>query len=77
MKLTWKKGLRNRSPHRLEHKPTKRNVEWTETELKKTMKIHRLNSIEGEIKREKYLRIDNTKLAPQGVAKMIKETFNL
>lgn len=68
---------RNKSPHRLEQKPTKRNVEWSEKELKETLEKHRLNSLEGEIIREKYLRIDNTNLSPQEVAKIIKEKFNL
>ncbi|MBM7602639.1 shikimate kinase [Metabacillus crassostreae] len=68
---------RNKSPHRLEHKPTKRNVEWSEKELRETQEKHRLNSFEGEIKKEHYLRIDNTNLSPQEVVKMIKEQFNL
>src|SRR5690625_3488158 len=39
---------RNKSPHRLEHKPTKRNIDWSENELKETMKKHRLNSGKSE-----------------------------
>jgi len=35
---------RNKNPHRLEHKPTKRNVEWSENELKESMRKYRLNS---------------------------------
>jgi hypothetical protein len=68
---------RNKSPHRLEHKPTKRNVEQSERDLKETMKKHRLNSLEGEIKREQYVRINNTNLSPEEVAKLIKVKFNL
>lgn len=68
---------RNKSPHRLEHKPTKRNVERSEKDLKETMEKHRLNSLEGEIKREKYIRINNTKLSPEEVAEIIKEKFDL
>ncbi|MGZ7209399.1 MAG: hypothetical protein ACXVHV_05955 [Methanobacterium sp.] len=67
---------RNKSPHRLEHKPTKRNVERSEKDLKETMEKHRLNSQEGEIKREQYVRINNTNLGPEEVAKLIKEKFN-
>lgn len=68
---------RNKSPHRLEHKPTKRNVEWSEKELKETMDKHRLNSYEGEITSGQYIRINNNNLSPEEVAKIIKEKFNL
>lgn len=68
---------RNKSPHRLENKPTKRNVEWTEKELKETFEKHRLNSLEGEIKREQYIRINNTNLSPEEVAGIIRGKFNL
>lgn len=68
---------RNKSPHRLEHKPTKRNVEWSENELKNSMENHRLNSYEGEIKKENYMRINNTDMEPEEVARIIKEKFQL
>ncbi|MEH7118941.1 AAA family ATPase [Neobacillus vireti] len=68
---------RNRSPHRLEHKPTKRNVEWSEDELRKSMEKYRLNSFEGEIKNEDYFRINNTHLSAEEVARMIKDRFQL
>ena len=69
--------MRNKSPHRLEHKPTKRNVEWSEKELKETMEKHRLNSYEGEIKKKNYIKINNTNLSALEVAEFIKESFNL
>lgn len=68
---------RNKSPHRLEHKPTKRNIEFSERNLRGSMEKYRLNSIEGEIKRENYIKIDNTKLSPTEVASVIKERFKL
>ena len=68
---------RNKTEHRLEHKPTKRNLEWSEKELKKTTLEHRLNSKEGEIQEKNYIRIDNTNLGPDKVAQIIKEEFNL
>jgi len=68
---------RNKTPHRLEHKPTKRNLEWSENEVKKSIETRRMNSKEGEIKEKNYLRIDNTNLEPDEVAKIIKEKFNL
>ncbi|PGV53426.1 AAA family ATPase [Bacillus sp. AFS037270] len=68
---------RNKSPHRLEHKPTKRNLEWSEANLKKSMKKYRLNSLDGEIKKKNYLKINNTNLSAEEVAKMIKDRFQL
>ena len=68
---------RNKSPLRLEHKPTKRNLEFSENELISSMKKYRLNSIDGEIKNENYIRINNTTLEPLEAAEMIKERFKL
>lgn len=68
---------RNRSPHRLAHKPTKRNIAFSEGDLLKTMEHHRLNSIEGELEHDNYIRINNTSLTPEQVAVMIKERFQL
>lgn len=66
---------RNITPHRLKHKPTKRDTKWSENELKESMKEHRLNSKEWEIKYENYMKIDNTNLNPDEVAKMIVRKF--
>jgi hypothetical protein len=68
---------RNISPHRLEHKPTKRNVEWSENELKETMVKHRLNSSKNEITKENYIKINNTNLSAEEVASLIKNRFKL
>jgi hypothetical protein len=68
---------RNKSPHRLEHKPTKRNIEWSENNLKESMNKYRLNSLEGEIKKEEYIRINNTNMSAEEVAKVIKDKFKL
>ncbi|MBP3951773.1 AAA family ATPase [Bacillus suaedae] len=68
---------RNKSPNRLEHKPTKRNIEWSEKELKETAQKHRLNSLEGEIQRETYIKINNTHLSAEEVAGIIKAKFNI
>lgn len=68
---------RNKSPHRLEQKPTKRNIEFSEQELRGTMEKYRLNSQDGELKKENYIRINNTNLKPEEVAKIIKEKFEL
>ncbi|WP_339166189.1 AAA family ATPase [Paenibacillus sp. FSL R5-0341] len=68
---------RNKSPHRLLHKPTKRDIAWSERDLLDTMKKYRLNSEPGEITHEHYIRIDNTHKSPDEVAQLIKERFNL
>ncbi len=68
---------RNKTPHRLEHKPTKRNVEWSDNELKSAMDKYRLNSKEGEITRGNYLKINNTWLSAEETAARIKERFQL
>lgn len=68
---------RNKNPHRLEHKPKKRDIEWSEKNLKETMKKYRLNSLHGEIKKEEYIKINNTHLSAKEVAVMIMEKFRL
>ncbi|MDJ0332639.1 AAA family ATPase [Planococcus sp. S3-L1] len=68
---------RNNSPNRLDNKPTKRNVEWSENELKESMKTHRLNSTEGEIRNENYIKINNSNLSASDVARMISEKFEI
>jgi hypothetical protein len=68
---------RNKTEHRLEHKPSKRDIAWSENEVKKSNSEHRSNSIEGEIKEKNYIRINNTNLSPEVVAQQIKKTFNL
>lgn len=66
---------RNKSPLRLEHKPTKRNIEWSERNLMGSTENHRLNSMEGEITRRNYIKINNTNLSANEAAAMIKEKF--
>lgn len=68
---------RNKSPHRLQHKQTKRNLEWSEHDLVESMDKYRLNSYEGEIGRKNYIRINNTNLCASEVAKHIKRHFDL
>lgn len=68
---------RNKSPHRLQHKPTKRNLQRSEQNLVKSMDQYRLNSIEGEIERENYIRINNTNISADEEAQHIKEHFDL
>ncbi|MET3195174.1 AAA family ATPase [Bacillus sp. OAE603] len=68
---------RNRTPNRLEHKPKKRDIEWSENDLKRTMEKHRLNSLEGEINFSNYIKINNTNLSAEEVANIVKEKFHL
>ena len=68
--------VRNKSENRLLHKESKRNLEWSEAEMRKTSEKYRLNSYDGEsLPFENYIKIDNTTLAPDKVAKMIAERF--
>ena len=68
---------RNKTEHRLNHKPSKRDIAWSESNLLESVENHRLNSREGEIKEANYLRIDNTNLSPEEVAMAIKDQFDL
>ena len=68
---------RNLTPHRMEEKPSKRDTEWTVKDIYKTMEKYRLNSNEGEITFENYIKINNTNLSPEDVADMIIEKFKL
>ena len=68
---------RNETPHRLEKKASKRDLEWSKSNLLKDVKNHRLNSDEGEIWFENHIKIDNTHLEPDAVADMVIERFHL
>lgn len=68
---------RNKTENRLENKASKRNLEWSEKDLLKSAEKYRFNSHENEIKEENYLRINNTNLNAEIVAKMIREKFKL
>lgn len=68
---------RNRTENRLKNKASKRDVEVSDKRLLNDYKNHRCTSNEGEITFENFLRIDNTNLAPENAAQMIKEKFKL
>lgn len=67
--------VRNRTPHRLEAKPTKRNVAWSDQEVKMTSDTHRLNSRPGEIQHPHYFRLENTDVSPNAAARAIGRQF--
>lgn len=68
---------RNKTENRLQHKPTKRNIEWSEQDLIVSHEKHRLNSRPGEIINDNYLRINNTGISPEEVADLIIKHFQL
>lgn len=69
--------IRNRDPHRLLHKPSKQNLERSERDLLRTLEKYRLNSLDGEIKKLNYIKINNTACPPNEAAKIIQERFRL
>ena len=68
---------RNKTENRLKNKASKRDLAASEQRVLREDANHRLVSNPGEIPFENYLRIDNTNLSPDVVAKMIKNKFNL
>ena len=68
---------RNKSENRLHHKASKRDLAASEQRVLNEDANHRLVSEPGEIPFENYLRIDNTNLSADVVARMIKESFSL
>ena len=68
---------RNKTENRLLNKASKRDFEWSEKDLLKSVEKHRLNSKPNEIKEENYIRINNTNISAKETAKMIKEKFGL
>ncbi|MBR6658374.1 MAG: shikimate kinase [Oscillospiraceae bacterium] len=68
---------RNKTPNRLENKPSKRDLETSEQRLLRDDEKHRFVSFEGEIPFENYIKIDNSNLSAAETAKIIKERFSL
>jgi hypothetical protein len=68
---------RNETPHRIEKKPSKRDVDWSREDLLSDAANHRLNSDEGEIWFENHLKIDNTDLSPEAATDIVIKTFGL
>lgn len=69
--------IRNKSSFRLEEKPSKRNIVFSEHELLTSMKKYRFNSDPEEVEKKlnhlNYLRINNTALSPDEVAERIQD----
>ena len=68
---------RNVTENRLNNKPSKRDVEASRKRILESDEKYRFVSNEGELKFQNYIKIDNSNLSAQEVAKMIKEKFNL
>jgi len=68
---------RNVTPHRLEAKHSKKDIEWSKKELLETMEKYRLNSFEGEVLFQNQIKINNTNLTPEEVTDIIIDKFNL
>ena len=68
---------RNISSHRLETKPSKRNIKWSNKELLESINKYRMNSKEGEVRIKNYIKINNTNLLPNNVSDVIINNFNL
>lgn len=68
---------RNATENRLKHKPSKRNLEWSNEMIIQSDLENRLVSNEKEIPYENYLRIDNSSITPQQAAQLIKDKFEL
>lgn len=68
---------RNVTPHRLESKFTKNDVERSQKDLLDTMKKYRLNSNDGELICPNHIKINNTNLSPEEVAEQVISHFQL
>ena len=70
---------RNKTDNRLKHKASKRDLEWSENDLIRSMTKHKLNSDLGKGEKifKNYMRINNENISAEEVAKMIKEKFDL
>lgn len=68
---------RNGTENRLRNKASKRNVELSDRRLLNDDVHYRLESREGEIPFPNYIKIDNSELSPETVAKQIQERFAL
>ena len=68
---------RNTTENRLHHKPSMRRIEDSKKRLLKYDETHRCVSNDGEIMFENYIKINNSDLSPDIVAKILKEKFSL
>lgn len=67
---------RNKTENRLNHKPSKRNIDFSNSLIINDNNNHRMVSHDGELNFKNYIKIDNTNLSASEVAKIIKEKFD-
>jgi len=67
---------RNLTENRLKHKASKRDIEISNKRITDADNKYRLESFDGEIPFKNYIKIDNSNLSAEEVARMIKERFN-
>ncbi|MCL2169935.1 MAG: AAA family ATPase [Defluviitaleaceae bacterium] len=68
---------RNETENRLRHKPSMRHKEAARMRLIDADTRYRWEALEGEFELENFIKIDNTNLEADEVAKIIKERFDL
>jgi hypothetical protein len=68
---------RNKTENRLLNKPTKRDITFSEQLFRRLEEKYRLNSFENEMKKNNYMKINNTDILPEVVAHMIRDKFKL
>lgn len=68
---------RNITENRLKNKASKRNIEISSQRLINDDKNYRCVSNDGEVMFDNFIKIDNSNLSAEIVAKMIKERFSL
>ena len=68
---------RNVTPHRMERKASKRDVEWSRANLLRDTELHKLNSDPEETWFKNHIKIDNTNLTPDEVADRLIAQFGL
>lgn len=67
---------RNETENRLQKKPSKRDIAYSNNELLTAAENHRLNSLPGEIKETNYLKLDITDLSPEDSSQQIVQWIN-
>ena len=68
---------RNVTENRLKNKASKRDIEMSNQRLLNDDKKYRCVSLDGEIPFDNYMKIDNSELSAEEVAKIIKNKFGL
>ncbi len=68
---------RNTTEFRLTHKPSKRNLAWSQQNLLELDRQHKLNSTDDFIAQTNYLKVVTTRLSAEETAEQIIRSFGL